>query len=111
MRGLRAIRGAALVITLLVLVILTAFGLTLVGLGMTEVSISSNWRDYSKDFYAAEAALENGGVGLKGMARPSLTDPKLTFGAYTITAPNPTFTTTFSSGPYVGLVGIVTAYQ
>ncbi len=119
-------RGAALVMTLLVLVILTAFGLTLVGLGMTEVSISTNWRDYSKDFYAAEAALENGVIGLKtlletnptptpdllaGIAAPTLTDPKLTFGAYSITAPNPPFTTTFPSGPYTGLSGTVTAYQ
>jgi hypothetical protein len=133
MRRLRAIRavasaerGAALVMTLLVLVILTAFGLTLVGLGMTEVSVSSNWRDYSKGFYGAEAALENGVVGLKdllaatpqptpdqlnGIAAPTLTDPKLSFGAYSITAPNPTSPTTFASGPYTGLTGFVTGYQ
>ena len=37
-------RGAALVMALVVLVALTAFGLTLVGLGMTEVAISSNWQ-------------------------------------------------------------------
>jgi len=131
LRAMRAVasaeRGAALVMTLLVLVILTAFGLTLVGLGMTEVSISSNWRDYSKDFYAAEATLENGVVGLKtlleanptpsqaqlnGIAAPTLTDPKLTFGAYSISSPNPAYTTTFPSGHvYEGLTGIVTGYQ
>ncbi|PYN31840.1 MAG: hypothetical protein DMD98_15625, partial [Candidatus Rokuibacteriota bacterium] len=60
-------RGAALVMTLLVLVILTAFGLTLAALGMTEVAISSNWRDYSKDFYAAEAGLESGVVALRNL--------------------------------------------
>src|SRR5438552_17324267 len=60
-------RGAALVMTLLVLVVLTAFGMTLVALGTSEVAMSSNWRDYSKDFYAAEAALESGVVGLRNL--------------------------------------------
>src|SRR2546426_11021022 len=58
-------RGAALVMTLLVLVILTAFGLTLVALGTSEVAMASNWRDCSNDFYAAEAELATGVGGLR----------------------------------------------
>ena len=126
----RSERGAALVMTLLVLVVLTAFGLTLIGLGLTEVAISTNWRDYTKDFYAAEAALENGVVGLRnlldstpqptqaqlnlitaGLTTPTLTDPGLTFGAYSITALAPSYQSTFASGPYAGLLGSVFAYQ
>ena len=80
-------RGAALVMTLLVLVILTAFGLTLVALGTSEVAMSSNWRDYSKDFYAAEAALESGVVGLRNLlpATPTPTQAQLN----TIATPPP----------------------
>ena len=123
-------RGAALVMALLVLVVLTAFGLTLIGLGLTEVAISTNWRDYTKDFYAAEAALENGVVGLRNLlistpqptqaqldsitsvlTAPTLTDPGLTFGAYSITRVAPSYQSTFASGPYAGLLGSVAAYQ
>jgi hypothetical protein len=122
-------RGAALVMALLVLVVLTAFGLTLVGLGMTEVAISSNWRDYTKDFYAAEAGLESGIVGLRnllsGIADPStvtagqlngITAPTLNtagtaFNVYSITLPAPMYTSTFANGPYSGLFGQVYAYS
>ena len=126
----RSERGAALVMALLVLVVLTAVGLTLIGLGLTEVAISTNWRDYTKDFYAAEAALENGVVGLRnllastpqptpaelnsitaGLTTPTLTDPGLTFGTYSITTLAPSYQSTFASGPYAGLLGIVFAYQ
>jgi len=120
-------RGAALVMTLLVLVILTAFGLTLVALGTSEVAMSSNWRDYSKDFYAAEAALESGVVGLRNLlpatptptqaqlntiaTPPTLSDARLTFGAYTITAASPAPNRqTFATGPYSGLFGWVQGY-
>src|SRR6266513_5989513 len=91
-------RGAALVMTLLVLVILTAFGLTLAALGMTEVAISSNWRDYTKDFYAAEAGVENGVVALRNLfgtnatgTQPPLTSAQLASISGTANAP------TFSS--------------
>jgi len=121
-------RGAALVMTLLVLVILTAFGLTLVALGTSEVAMSSNWRDYSKDFYAAEAALESGVVGLRNLlpatptptqaqlntiaTPPTLSDSRLTFGAYTITAASPAPNRqTFAAGPYSGLFGWVQGYS
>jgi len=121
-------RGAALVMTLLVLVILTAFGLTLVALGTSEVAMSSNWRDYSKDFYAAEAALESGVVGLRNLlpatptptqtqlntiaTPPTLSDARLTFGAYTITAASPAPNRqTFATGPYSGLFGWVQGYS
>jgi hypothetical protein len=120
-------RGAALVVTLLVLVVLTAFGLTLVALGTTEVAMSSNWRDYSKDFYAAEAALESGVVALRNLlpttptptqaqlntiaTPPTLRDSRLTFGAYTITPATPAANRhTFATGPYSGLFGFVQAY-
>src|SRR5213594_471468 len=115
-------RGAALVMTLLVLIILTAFGLTLVAVGMTEMAISSNWRDYSKDFYAAEAALESGVVALRNLlattptptqpqlntiaTAPTLSDTRMTFGAYKITPASPaTSRQTFANGPYNGLFG------
>src|SRR5437016_14595691 len=52
-------RGAALVMTLLVLVILSAFSMTLGAQGTGEVDMCSIWREYSKDFYAAEPALES----------------------------------------------------
>jgi len=114
--------------TLLVLVILTAFGLTLVALGTSEVAMSSNWRDYSKDFYAAEAALESGVVGLRNLlpatptptqaqlntiaTPPTLSDARLTFGAYTITAASPAPNRqTFATGPYSGLFGWVQGYS
>jgi type IV pilus assembly PilX-like protein len=120
-------RGAALVMTLLVLVILTAFGLTLAALGMTEVAISSNWRDYSKDFYAAEAALESGVVALRNLlvsspapaqaqlntiaTPPTLSDSRITFGAYSITPVTPLpYRQTFSTGPYKDLWGNVSGY-
>src|SRR5438445_817077 len=121
-------RGAALVMTLLVLVVLTAFGMTLVALGTSEVAMSSNWRDYSKDFYAAEAALESGVVGLRNLlpatpaptqaqlntiaTPPTLSDARLTFGAYTITAASPAPNRqTFATGPYSGLFGWVQGYS
>jgi type IV pilus assembly PilX-like protein len=126
-------RGAALVMTLLVLVILTAFGLTLAALGMTEVAISSNWRDYSKDFYAAEAGLESGVVALRGLLSttqppltasltqaqlngiatpPTLSDSRMTFSAYSMTpvSPAPSLQT-FATGPYAGLFGWVQGYR
>jgi hypothetical protein len=125
-------RGAALVMTLLVLIILTAFGLTLAALGVTEVAISSNWRDYSKDFYAAEAALESGVVALRGLLStapppltaalaqaqlngiatpPTLNDSRMTFSAYSIApvSPAPNLQT-FATGPYSGLFGWVQGY-
>ncbi|HXH28917.1 MAG TPA: PilX N-terminal domain-containing pilus assembly protein, partial [Candidatus Polarisedimenticolia bacterium] len=122
-------RGAALVMALLVLVVLTAFGLTLVGLGMTEVAISTNWRDYTKDFYAAEAGVESGIVGLRNLlsgvadpstvsqatlntiAAPSLNTPGTTYSTYTVTPVAPVFQSTFASGPYAGLFGQVYAYN
>ncbi len=128
-------RGTALVVTLLVLVVLTSFGLTLVGLGTTEVAISSNWRDYTKDFYAAEAGVENGVVALRNLfgtnatgTQPPLTSAQLasisgtanaptfssirgiTFNTYSITAASPTYATTFATGPYAGLFGNVTPH-
>lgn len=121
-------RGAALVMTLLVLVIMTAFGLTLAALGMTEIAISSNWRDYSKSFYAAEAALESGVVALRDLlvttptpaqaqldtltaTPPTLSDSRFTFGTYRISAATPTPNLqTFATGPYSGLFGRVQAF-
>src|SRR5947208_9633857 len=89
---------------------------------MTEMAISSNWRDYSKDFYAAEAALESGVVALRNLlattptptqpqlntiaTAPTLSDTRMTFGAYTITPASPAPSRqTFATGPYNGLFG------
>jgi Tfp pilus assembly protein PilX len=113
--------------TLLVLIILTAFGLTLTALGMTEIAISTNWRDYSKDFYAAEAALESGVVALRNLlpgtkaptqaeldaiaTPPTLKDSRLKFSAYSITPASPAPSMqTFTTGPFSGLFGNVQAY-
>jgi hypothetical protein len=126
-------RGAALVMTLLVLIILTAFGLTLAALGMTEVAISSNWRDYSKDFYGAEAGLESGVVALRNLLSttpppltasltqaqlngiatpPTLSDARMTFSAYSITPATPTPNLkTFATGLYSGLFGWIQDYR
>ncbi len=61
----RSERGSALILSLLVLLVLTVLGLSLVGLGMTEFTISTNWKDYTRTFYAAEAATEAGIVTLR----------------------------------------------
>jgi Tfp pilus assembly protein PilX len=61
----RSERGSALVLSLLALLVLTVLGLSLVGLGMTEFAISTNWKDYTRTFYAAEAATESGIVTLR----------------------------------------------
>jgi Tfp pilus assembly protein PilX len=122
----RSERGAALVMALLILIAITTFGLTLIGLGMTEVAISTNWRDYTRDFYAAEAGLESGVVGLRALlastpqptqkqlnqiAAPTLTTAGPTYNTYSITPLAPLYQSTFASGPYQGLFGIASAYQ
>lgn len=65
MNVFRSERGSALVLSLLALLVLTVLGLSLVGLGMTEFTISTNWKDYTRTFYAAEAATESGIVTLR----------------------------------------------
>lgn len=119
--------------TLLVLVLVSVLGFTLVILGMTEVSIGTNWRAYNAAFYAADAGIESGMVGLRALfgqtpspspaqlgaiAAPVLTSAALanvTFPVYSVAyvspAPPGSYQTTFSSGPYVGLSGITTDYR
>lgn len=65
MNVFRSERGSALILSLLALLVLTVLGLSLVGLGMTEFTISTNWKDYTRTFYAAEAAAEAGVVTLR----------------------------------------------
>lgn len=79
MNVFRSERGSALVLSLLVLLVLTVLGLSLVGLGMTEFTIATNWRDYTRTFYAAEAATEAGIVTLRNQlnATPQPTQAQL----------------------------------
>src|SRR5207247_10446551 len=87
-------QGAALVLTLLILTLLSALAVGLSALGMTEGAASGSWRDYSSAFFAADAGLESGVVNLRtilqgnqtatadelnGIAAPSLTTTGLSF--------------------------------
>ncbi|MFZ1061439.1 MAG: PilX N-terminal domain-containing pilus assembly protein [Candidatus Rokuibacteriota bacterium] len=130
----RSEKGSALPLALLVLLLVSVLGVTLFSLGMTEVAIGTNWRAYSAAFYAAEAGVESGVVALRTLLAktPNPSDPDLnaisglgnaptfletkniTFTAFSITrvlaAPS-SYATTFTTGPYTGLSGIVTDYR
>ncbi len=118
-------KGAALVLALLALVLVTVLGFTLTMLGMTEINITGNWRAYSAAFYGAEAGVESGIVNLRGLlagnpnptpadlaniAPPALANAKLTFANFSVTRPYPAYRTTFATGPYTGLSGVSTDY-
>ncbi len=128
----RSEKGSALPLALLVLLLVSVLGVTLFSLGMTEVAIGTNWRAYSAAFYAAEAGVESGVVALRtllsktpnptdaelnaiSVAPTFLTTSKITFTAFSIkrvlTTPPYSYATTFTTGPYTGLSGIVTDYQ
>ena len=51
-------KGIALVISLMVMMLMTALGLALVMTTMTEAKIASNYRDGTEAMYAADAAVE-----------------------------------------------------
>lgn len=122
--------GSALILALLALMFLSVSGLALVSIGMTELSLGTNWRGYSQAFYAAEAGLESGVVSLRALlaqtsiptdsqlsaiTAPTLTTSGLSFTAFSVTrviATSPySYQTKISSGPYAGLSGVVTDYR
>lgn len=127
----RSERGSALPLALLVLMLVSALGMTAFTLGSTEVAIGTNWKAYSSAFYAADAATEWGVVQLRDLLsktpQPTAADltgistpptflavKNLTFTQYSIggvlqTPPVP-YSTTLGSGPYAGLVALVTDY-
>lgn len=122
--------GLALPLTLVVLLLLTVMGFALFSLGLTEVAIGTNWMAYSATFYGAEAGTEAGVVGLRdrlgqtpnptdaqlaAIGPPTLSDPNLSFTAFSVTRALPSapysYQTTFTTGPYAGLSGTVTDYR
>lgn len=129
----RSEKGVALPLALMVLLLMSVLGVTLYSTGMTEVAIGTNWRAYSAAFYAADAGIESGVVALRDRLSktpnpsnndlqaisiaPTLltTSNHITFTAFSITrvlaTPPYSYATTFTTGPYTGLFGIVTDYQ
>src|SRR5262249_44136823 len=116
-------------LTLIAVLLFSVLGFTLVAMGTTELTISGSWKQYSAAFYGAEAGIESGIVALRailattstptnaqlaGITAPSLSDPKLSFAAFSVTRVVPTppysYTTTFSTGPYASFSGQVTDY-
>ncbi|HEV8532940.1 MAG TPA: PilX N-terminal domain-containing pilus assembly protein [Methylomirabilota bacterium] len=125
----RSERGSALPLAMIVMLLCSILGFTLVAMGMTEMQISGSWKQYSAAFYAAEGGIESGVVALRtilastqtpsatqlaGITAPALSDPKLSFVTYSVawvvpTPPN-SYATTFTTGPYAGFSGQVTDY-
>ena len=65
-KGFRlAERGSALPLAMIVMLLCSILGFTLVAMGMTEMQISGSWKQYSAAFYAAEAGIESGVVALR----------------------------------------------
>jgi hypothetical protein len=132
LRSARSETGSALILCVMALMSLLVLGIAIMAMGTTEVSIAANWSDYSRAFYAAEAGLESAAGGLRtqlanGAALsaaqltavtstpPSLSYAQgLTFATYTVTRDNPNppynYMTTIPTGPFTGLVGLVTGY-
>ncbi len=120
-------RGAVLVTVLLLMTILLIQGLAFLAVARTADNVSSNYRDHMQTFYAAEAGLETGLVGLRdllatppaptpaelaALVPPVLSDPDYTFGTFQVAAIRPTpYTTTLDSGAYTGLLAQATDYR
>jgi hypothetical protein len=122
---LRAQQGSALPLALLTMLLLSVLGFALVTVGMSETVISGNWRSYSAAFYAADAGIESGIVGLRnllsntatpttaqlnGITAPTLNSTAVTFLAYSVAANGPAYTATMPAGPDGGLSGTLTDY-
>ncbi|MFQ5858865.1 MAG: PilX N-terminal domain-containing pilus assembly protein [Anaerolineae bacterium] len=117
-RSINSENGVALILALLAMLMLSLFGLTLLGIGMTEVTIETNWKDYSEAFYAAEAGLASGLVDLRALlatnptptpselafAPPSLSNPELSFDTFQVQQVGP------YQGNYQGLLAVTTDY-
>ena len=125
----RSERGSVLPLAMIAMLLFSVLGFTLVAMGMTELTISGSWKQYSAAFYGAEAGVESAVVALReilagtstqtsgqlaGITAPTLPDPKLSFTTFSVTrvVPNPPYSypTTFTTGPYAGFSGQVTDY-
>ncbi len=118
--------GSALVIALLILTVLSLLGLAMLGLAVTEGNISTNWRDQTQAFYAADAGVESGMVSLRALlaatssptnaqlaalAAPVLSDASFSFTTFRVETVRPTpYQTTVDSGSFRGLMGITNDY-
>src|SRR6266851_8894797 len=58
-------RGSALPLAMIVMLLCSILGFTLVAMGMTEMQISGSWKQYSAAFYAAESGIDSGVVALR----------------------------------------------
>ncbi len=125
-RRVRAQEGSALPLALLAMLLLSVLGFALVTLGQSETTIAGNWRSYSAAFYGADAGIESGIVGLRGLLNstpnpstsqvnaigaPTLNNTSLTFLTYTITQTPAAYTASMPAGPYGGLSGLFTDYR
>ncbi len=123
---LTAQEGSALPLALLTMLLLSVLGFALVTLGQTETTIAGNWRSYSAAFYGADAGIESGIVGLRGLLNgtpnpstsqlgaigaPTLVTTGLTFTSYTITQTPAPYSANMPNGPYTGLSGQFTDYR
>jgi len=131
-RDWRRPRGAALVLSLLLLALLLMFAIGFLQMALTESGITTNSTRQVHAFYAAEAGLESGyrdlrtvllgapsptGTQLQGIGPRSLTEPVLA-AALTVSVAvqrgNPPgaepYRTTIESGPFRGLFANVTDY-
>ena len=125
-RRARAQEGSALPLALLAMLLLSVLGFALVTLGQSETTIAGNWRSYSAALYGADAGIESGIVGLRGLLNstpnpstsqvnaigaPTLNNTSLTFLTYTITQTPAAYTASMPAGPYGGLSGLFTDYR
>jgi hypothetical protein len=125
-RRVTAQEGSALPLALLAMLLLSALGFALVTLGQTETTIAGNWRSYSAALYGADAGIESGIVGLRGLLNgtpnpstsqvnaitaPTLNNTSLTFQTYAITQTPAPYNANMASGPYGGLSGLFTDYR
>lgn len=133
----RSEQGSALPLALLSLLLISLLGFTVVAMGLTEVTVATNWRAYSRAFYAADAGIESGVNNLRtllaqgpnptaeqlgAITPPSLntmsqaqlsfvpSPPAPAFVARIVTNP-PSFTTSFTTGPFATLTGRATNYR
>ncbi|MFQ5947712.1 MAG: PilX N-terminal domain-containing pilus assembly protein, partial [Acidimicrobiia bacterium] len=123
-------KGFILIVALFVMAILATLALGFLSTSMTETTIASNYANQTRAFYAAEAGLESGLVGLRslltttgsptdadltGLLPPALNDPYYTFTTFQVgrVRANPPYDypTVMATGPYAGLNAIATDYR
>ena len=102
-RDARKERGAALVLAILVLAILTVIGIALMLITSTEARIAANEWSANRGFYAADAGIRWGTVQLNNaaifLARPEFTSSLFGTVFFKMTGNNQTGGLTFSSAP------------